>query len=147
MHALILREIDDKYAGVYRDRQVYISGSNYYPPPAQQIPGLMEKFVAKTNQCLAAVDHPVVIASAAHFDFVEIHPFVDGNGRVARLLMNLILMHFGYPPAIVLMSRRRDYIESIVQIQNHHNFVPFNILLAEALEYTMEKYLGCLKRN
>ncbi|SFL33780.1 Fic/DOC family protein [Gracilibacillus orientalis] len=100
IHALILKNIDDKNAGVYRSINVKISGSEHMPPHflqvEQKIKNLFEWYKHAKNKL-----HPVELAALFHFKFVYIHPFVDGNGRTARLLMNFILMQAGYPPAIV----------------------------------------------
>jgi Fic family protein len=86
LHRLVLRSIDDANTGVYRRGQVYISGSAYTPPSAQAVPVRMAEYaawLARTGEDQAAGQglHPVVRAAHAHFWLVDIHPFVDGNGR------------------------------------------------------------------
>ncbi|MDA8233247.1 MAG: Fic family protein [Clostridia bacterium] len=95
LHKLFCRLIDEKEAGKYRKRKVFISGSAYSVPNPEKIPGLMKEFVAKMNK-IRQDYHPVEFAGVVHKELVFIHPFVDGNGRVARLLMNLILLQDGY---------------------------------------------------
>ena len=108
IHALILSKIDDEEAGKYRDVKVSISGSKHVFPEAIEVPALMSDF----NKWLKAKNRKQTVieyAAEAHFKLVDIHPFVDGNGRTARLLMNLILMKYGFPPAVVLKVDRKKY--------------------------------------
>lgn len=98
IHALVLRGIDRDNAGKYRSVPVLISGSRHTPPQPWQVPKLMEAFglwLASEAPSL----HPVLRAAEAHERLVTIHPFIDGNGRTARLVMNLILLREGYPIA------------------------------------------------
>ncbi len=107
LHRLVLHGIDDENAGVYRRRQVFIAGSEYIPPPPLAVPGRMAELSQWLSQWLShwlertPPLHPVERAAHAHFWLVDIHPFVGGNGRVARLLMNLLLLRNGYPIAIL----------------------------------------------
>ena len=111
IHSIILNKIDDTNKGRYRNVAVRIRGSETILPNALKAPELMEKFMAwiQNNN----TDHPVKIATDTHFKLVSIHPFVDGNGRTARLLMNLLLMQAGYPPAIIRKEDRSTYINSL----------------------------------
>lgn len=110
LHKLILAGIDDQNAGIARSVAVRISGSRVPRPNYLKVPELLEAFVKTVT---TSSDHPVHIAANAHLDFVFIHPFVDGNGRTARLLMNMILLQAGYPVTIIETSQRMDYINSI----------------------------------
>ncbi len=96
IHEMILKNIDDHDAGRYRDVQVRILGANVIFPNPMKVPILMDELLQKytRNQNL----HPVERGALIHYDLVTIHPFIDGNRRTARLLMNLILLHHGYPP-------------------------------------------------
>lgn len=98
IHALVLRSIDRDNAGKYRTVPVLISGSRHTPPQPWQVPKLMEDFGLWLEQ-EAPVLHPVLRAAQAHQRLVSIHPFIDGNGRTARLVMNFILFSSGYPIA------------------------------------------------
>ena len=98
IHSLVLRGIDRDNAGKYRSVPVLISGSRHTPPQPWQVPKLMEEFgLWLEGEALAL--HPVLWAAEAHERLVTIHPFIDGNGRTARLVMNLILFSKGYPIA------------------------------------------------
>jgi len=98
LHGLILRGIDREKAGRYRGVPVLIAGSRHVPPQPWQVPLLMEecfRFYAEQRELL----HPVELAAEMHERIVTIHPFLDGNGRTSRLVMNLILLQHGYPIA------------------------------------------------
>ena len=103
IHALVLKGIDDEAAGRYRPGIVRISGSEYIPPEAIAVPSLMSDFSKWLNgeaNALTVIER----AALAHFHLVHIHPFSDGNGRTARLLMNLILLRDGYPPPLCIVK-------------------------------------------
>ncbi len=121
IHALILKGIDDEFAGKYRDREVRISGSDYGPPEAHLVPQQMDDFgnylLHVTQADVSAIDLPILCASAAHAWFAQIHPFVDGNGRTARILLNLILMRHGYPVCIITRDDRRRYYHALEESQ------------------------------
>ena len=98
LHGLILRGIDRENAGRYRSVPVLIAGSRHVPPQPWQVPMLMEecfRFYADQHEFA----HPVQLAAEMHERIVTIHPFIDGNGRTSRLVMNLILLQHGYPIA------------------------------------------------
>jgi Fic family protein len=143
IHALILRTIDDENAGAYRKGQVYITGSTYVPPAAMEVPPLMQELVAWINSAEAAELHPVERATRAHFRLVHIHPFVDGNGRTARLLMNLILMREGYPPAVLRRERRPEYYDALDQA-HEGDTEPFVALVAEEAERSLDVWLKAI---
>src|SRR4051812_37436481 len=108
LHQLILKGIDDENAGRYRSINVRIAGAEHVPPDAVLVPELMERFMAWRRGEGPAL-HPVERAARVHSELVKIHPFVDGNGRTARLLMNLELMQAGVPPAGLPGGRRVGY--------------------------------------
>lgn len=114
IHQLVLSRIDDENAGRYRETQVRIAGTAFIPPESWQVPALMTEW----GEWLAAEEktsHPVELAALAHHRLVAIHPFIDGNGRTARLVMNLILMRAGYPPAVIQRINRRQYYQVLHQ--------------------------------
>lgn len=92
LHRLIMKNIDDENSGRYRRIQVYISGEEIKPPKANEVPQLMEELMEWYTKARGDI-HPTLLASEFHYRFVKIHPFVDGNGRTARLLSNMILMN------------------------------------------------------
>ncbi|UCG24783.1 MAG: Fic family protein [Chloroflexota bacterium] len=114
LHALVLARIDDQNAGRYRDVPVRIAGATHEPPPAWEIESRMHDW-ATWLQDRADTTDPVTLAAIAHHKLVAIHPFIDGNGRTARLVMNLILMRAAYPPAIIAQVNRRQYYRVLSQ--------------------------------
>ena len=89
--------------------------------------------------------HPVRVAANAHFRFVSIHPFVDGNGRTARLLTNLILLLNGYPMAIVRNEERIKYLEAIYLGQKKNNLTAFYAIIEEAVDRSLDAYIAAAK--
>jgi Fic family protein len=151
LHRLVLRSIDDAHAGVYRQAQVHIAGSAHVPPPAQAIPSRMAEYtawLARTgdDQAVGRGLHPVARAAHAHFWLVDIHPFVDGNGRVARLLMNLLLFQAGYPIAIIRQEDGAAY-HAALEAGHESRLDPFLLLVAEAVDRTLDMFLAATADN
>lgn len=144
IHSLIQREIDPHYAGRYRDIQVRISGSDHLPPEPIFVAERMRDF-AKNRLSNPGDAHPVVQAALAHYELVAIHPFVDGNGRTARLLMNLMLMKNGYVPAIILKNDRKKYYAALEKAEKGE-VEDFIFLVARALERTIFLYFEAIPR-
>ena len=141
LHSLILREIDDANAGRYRTSQVYISGSSHVPPEAGAVPHLMADMIGDIQKKIGkGTEHPVWLAADAHYQLAKIHPFIDGNGRVSRLLMNLILIQQGYAPAVISFAQRAEYIQSLEKA-NAGDHDPFYLLVAEAEEISLLRYI------
>lgn len=114
IHSLVCK--GDRQAGAYRTINVMASGTDYRYPDALRIPELMQEFGAWLS--LEKSLHPIEMAAEVHYRFVSIHPFSDGNGRTARLLMNLVLLRAGYPIAVIKTEDRAAYIEAIVAWQS-----------------------------
>jgi len=125
LHKLFYFRIDPKQAGKYRKVQVFISGTKFIPPAPKDVPYLMEKFAQEIPK-LKKEHHPVEFAALLYLKLVTIHPFIDGNVRTARLLMNLALMQAGYPITFIPPIVRKEYIDSIRTAQttkkNKHFF-------------------------
>ena len=141
IHALILKDIDDSNAGKYRSMNVEISGSAYKPPEPFKLSAEMDELCEwlATAGDSSFVEDPIATAAAAHAWFVGIHPFLDGNGRTARILMNLILMRAGYPIAVITKDERGRYYESLEESQGS-DLTPFMLLVAESVEESLEEY-------
>ncbi len=143
IHAFILKGIDNENRGTYRRTDVKISGSEYSPPRSYDVPIQMQDFGAwlgkVTAKQLIGDTNAIIIAAAAHTWFVTIHPFVDGNGRTARLVMNLVLMRFGYPIAIITKDDRLRYYDSLEESQSS-DLSPFVSLVIESLHESLEEY-------
>ncbi len=118
LHKLFYQDIDAEKAGVYRDIQVFISGTDYLPPKPEDVPAMMAEFIASLNEQTL---HPLQLAAFAHRRLVDIHPFTDGNGRTARLLMNLILVSHGYQIVSIPPIRRQKYIDALKAAQRDKN--------------------------
>ncbi|CAN8028574.1 unnamed protein product [Ixodes persulcatus] len=138
MHRRILGHVNPVEAGTFRRSQVFVG--EHTPPPASLVPDLMEDLVDWLNSEEALRLHPVKYAALAHYKLVFVHPFVDGNGRTARLLMNLLLMRVGYPPVIVRKQDRALYYEYL-QLGNEGDVRPFVRFIAECTERTLDVYL------
>ncbi|MBI5399844.1 Fic family protein [Candidatus Saganbacteria bacterium] len=149
LHSLILRGINDRYAGHYRDVDVIIVGAKHIPPLPDKVPALMNDFSLWLVDRQETRDlHPVEFAVLAHYQLVNIHPFIDGNGRTSRLLMNLILMKYGYPIAIIDCEKepRTIYYHAIRKADDGDN-VPFKILVAEYVNKTADIYVGSIPKR
>lgn len=139
IHRIILTNIDGTNAGKYRTVPVRIAGSAVIMPNAMKIPELMDGFVKWLKQ--PNREHAIKIAADAHYKLVSIHPFADGNGRTARLLMNLVLMQNGYPPALIRKEDRGRYISSIEKAQLGGSLDPYYEIIFEAVDRSLDIYL------
>ena len=125
LHKLFYQQMDSERAGQYRKVPVFISGSQHSVSPVAEIGKRMKQLVQWYNNNENKL-HPVVLAAELHKRFVFIHPFIDGNGRMARLLMNLSLMRNDYNIAIIPAVTRAEYISALEQAHNDGNvFVSF----------------------
>lgn len=109
IHRIILNGINDEFKGRYRTVRVRISGSNVVLPNPLKVPELMKKFSDKLDQ----KKDGILKAIEAHYKLVEIHPFIDGNGRTARLLMSLILLRSQFFPILIQPKERKRYLSHI----------------------------------
>ncbi len=139
IHRLVLSRIDDDSAGQYRTLPVRIAGSAHQPPEAWAVPQRM----ADWNDWLngpAVTLQPIERAALAHHRLVAIHPFLDGNGRTARLVMNLLLLRDGYPPTVILWINRRQYYRVLAQADAGHD-LPLINFIGRAVERSLTLYL------
>lgn len=144
IHKLVLTRIDDDSAGKYRQTQVRIAGAEHTPPESWLVPQQMDEWGQwlTENQGL----HPAELAALAHHRLVAIHPFVDGNGRTARLVMNLLLMRQGYPPSVILRVNRRQYYHVLADA-DAGKFGPLVNFVGRAVERSLTLYLeACTPR-
>lgn len=146
IHNLILRGIQPEYAGKYRNVPVMIKGSAHIPPQPFLVPKLMEEYFewyrANKNNL-----HPVVLAAEMHERLVTIHPFIDGNGRTSRLIMNLILLANGYVIANIKgdYQSRIAYYTSLESVQTNTDKEGFHVLVAQIEKSCLERYLSILQ--
>ncbi len=130
-HLVLLSKIDgyEKYAGIWRPVDVMIRGSNHVFPPHAQVPALMKELLGWYRSSDGLV-HPVELAAKFHTKFTTVHPFADGNGRMARLLMNYVLQLHGLPFTNIPLSRRSKYMGTQAA-GNDGDHKPFTLFLAE----------------
>lgn len=146
LHFLFYNKIDVEQAGQYRKQQVYISGTEYLPPAYKDVPILMKEFIEELNKEKDKL-HPIEYAALFHKKLVDIHPFVDGNGRTARLLMNLILISTGYGIVTIAPVLRNEYITSlmIAQREKNQDITQFIKFIAECVIETQKDYCRLLR--
>lgn len=146
IHALILKSINSKEAGKYRTQPVGVRKSNgdihHFTDPLL-VKEKIEEFInwLKNSNNL----HPIQRASEAHYRFVSIHPFIDGNGRTARLIMNLILMQNGYVPSVIRVEDRSRYIQSIEKAQAGESLDDFHKVVAQSVNKNIDFYIETLE--
>ncbi len=138
LHRFFYYRIDNKNAGIYRKVTAYITGSKFPLPKPENIPELMSELTIKLNDLKKQL-HPVDFSAIAHKEFVFIHPFIDGNGRIARLLMNLLLLQEGYTIVIIPPVVRAEYIQFLEKA--HTNDMPFREFIARMVLETQKDYL------
>ena len=146
IHQLVLTRIDDENAGQYRSLPVYITGATHRPPDAWQVPHRMSEWGDWLDDSALSL-HTIERAALAHHRLVSIHPFIDGNGRTARLVMNLLLMREGYPPTIIMQTNRRQYYRILAQA-DEKNETPLVNFVGRAVERSLTLYLdACTPRT
>src|SRR2546430_12201899 len=139
LHSMVMDKILEP-KGLFRTAPVYIRGANMTPPLASQVESLMREWVVWIDG--EGKDYePVIRAAIAHHGFEAVHPFTDGNGRVGRLLLNLMLMREGYPPALLLRDWRIRYIQAL-DTANTGSYTPLANLIGQAVEEGLDLYLG-----
>lgn len=143
LQQIVIKDLEDQESGQYRKGNVMITGSAHRHPEAYEVPKLMEDLIAWVRKNQSKL-HPVGLAALAHHKLVHIHPFTDGNGRTARLFMNLILMHKGYPMVIVLKNDRQKYYSALDKA-DRGNTSDIEKLIAQAVERSMNIYLKVIK--
>lgn len=143
LHRLVLKGIDDEYAGVYRNQQVFISGAQHVPPEPfkiqEQMDSLMKWYETEAQQL-----HPVARGAMLHAIFVGIHPFIDGNGRTSRLLLNLELMKAGFPPIIIKVDNKLNYYNTLDKAHTTEDYSDFIRLVATEAESSLDLYLSAV---
>ncbi len=142
IHQLILKEIDNENAGKYRKENVTIKGAAHIPPDYITVPELMEKLIL--NYKTWNIYHPIVKATLLHGELVKIHPFIDGNGRTSRLIMNLDLMNSGYNPIIIKKEDRLKYYEALDKAHATYDYTDFVKLVTKLEIEMLKKYLELL---
>jgi len=141
INSLVLDNIEEE-KGIYRLRKVHIGGASFVPPKPDLIPKLMDEFIKwlNENKKMNIAD----FVALAHEKFVFIHPFIDGNGRAARLLVNLLLMQKGFQPIVILKTERKKYIRTLEQAHKE-NYAPFVNFIARNMERSLSLWIDALK--
>ncbi len=142
IHGLVLRSIEDDFAGRIRNGGVRISGANFMPPNANKVSDYLDELIDFINTNPLGLND-IELSTIYHHKLVWIHPFFDGNGRTVRLSMNLLLMRCGFPPAIILKNDRKKYYEALNQA-NNGNYQKLTLLMCQALERTLNIYLNAM---
>ena len=147
IHALILRGIDRQNAGRYRTVPVLISGSRHVPPQPYLIEKQMEDFMFRFHKMEDEGIHPIDIAAYLHDELVRIHPFIDGNGRTSRLLMNLYLLRHGYV-MVLLKSDPESKLAYYNALEASHickYFALFRQLVEQAELEALQRYIQLIE--
>jgi Fic family protein len=145
LHQLVVRETEHELAGRYRTGAVIITGALHTPPDAVDVPRQVEellRWLKKNERTL----HSVELAALAHHRITAIHPFFDGNGRTARLVMNVLLMRAGFPLAIILKNDRKKYYR-VLQMADQGKKAPLVLFVAQAVERSLDLYLRALAKD
>ena len=147
VHNLILRGIIPEDAGRYRKVQVMIKGSSHMPPQPFLVQKQMEDYFLWMEENKNKL-HPVILAAEMHERLVTIHPFIDGNGRTSRLIMNLILLQNGYVIANIKgdYETRIKYYQSLETAQTSGNKEDFILLVAQIEKECMQRYLDIISK-
>ncbi|MDI6734689.1 MAG: Fic family protein [bacterium] len=140
LHYLFYYRIDKENAGRYRKEKVIITGSSYLPPLPNKVSALMKRFIEEIP-IMKEGHHPIECAALLHKEFVAIHPFVDGNGRVARLLMNLALLQEEYTITIIPPVKRVDYINFLEIAHTKKDTRPFINFISCMVYESLKEYL------
>lgn len=142
IHHLILKEIETVNAGKYRNQNVFISGAKHVPPTYMSVPYEMQKLIERYQNWKSL--HPVIRAGFLHGEFVKIHPFIDGNGRTARLLLNFELILSGYPPIVIKTENRVDYYDALDKAHTTNNYTDFIKIIVDLVNESEDSYLYLL---
>jgi Fic family protein len=143
LHKFFYYRIDREKAGVYRRVPVIVAGVDYKFPPPSKIGSLMKEFI-RDVPLLRKKHHPVEYSAFLHLWLADIHPFIDGNGRTARLLMNLALLQTGYVITIIPPVLRRQYLDSL-KASNSGDNKPFINLIVSMVYESQKDYLRLLQ--
>lgn len=143
IHALVLKGIDPEHAGRYRQENVAIAGASHTPPDFLHLPQEMDELIAW--HAGAKDVHPILRAAELHTRFVEIHPFIDGNGRTGRLLLNFELMKAGYPPAVIRKEDRLAYYDALDEACLSRDYSGIAALVCGAVCRSLEIYLELIE--
>lgn len=142
LHSLVVSESDNRIAGIYRSGNVFISGSDHEPPAGFEVAGRMEELIHWIKKEKNKY-HVIELAAIVHHKLVAIHPFWDGNGRTARLVMNILIMNAGYPIGIILKNDRQRYYRVLAEADKG-KYVNLCEFLAQSVIRSLNIYLNII---
>ncbi len=142
LHQIILQETDKEWAGRYRNTNVIIGGAKHTPPDALQVPNKMRNLITWLNSKKNKLN-VIELTALLHHKLVHIHPFFDGNGRTARLTMNLFLMQAGYPLVVIMKADRKKYYD-VLDKADSGKYEPLIKFVAQSIERSLDIYLKTL---
>ncbi|MCL2470357.1 MAG: Fic family protein [Propionibacteriaceae bacterium] len=143
LHFLVLAD-QPQARGAFRTIPVRILGTTHRPPEPLLVPELMEDLVSEVSKDRR---HPVVRAARFHLRFESIHPFIDGNGRTGRLVLNLMLLQAGYLPVNIKYADRERYYECFEAWDNNQDSLPMTLLVAEYAEGRIREWIDILDHS
>ncbi|MDR0274226.1 MAG: Fic family protein [Burkholderiaceae bacterium] len=148
IHNIVLGGIRPREAGIYRQQDVTIAGARHVPPQTWMVKKLMEDIFLWYGEHKDSL-HPVLLAADMHEKIVSVHPWIDGNGRTSRLVMNLILMQHGFPIARIAGDdqARLAYYNALEQAQTQDNPAPFRLLVAAYVRQSLFDFLAMVSGN
>lgn len=144
IHKIILQKINDEWAGRIREMAIRITGSNVSRPNYIKVPQLMDDLIYSIK---SSNEHTAKIAADAHLKLVFIHPFVDGNGRTARLLLNLILLQNDYPLVFLKAEDRQEYINAIEKALLKEDYSDYYAVIFKAIEFSLDEYITAAQES
>lgn len=142
LHQIIVQETDREWAGRYRNANVIIGGAQHAPPDALEVPHKMRELMRWLNSQRDKMNI-IELAAMLHHKLVHLHPFFDGNGRTARLAMNLLLMRAGCPLVVILKNDRKKYYE-VLDRADKGDYGPLIRFVAQSVERSLNIYLKTL---
>lgn len=144
IHKTLLQDINDDWRGRFRDRKVMIAGAKCQPPPASEVPALVEQLLDRLGQ--PRDSNTVLWATWAHWGIARVHPFFDGNGRMARLWQDLVLLQGRLTCAIIRPQDRKDYLDALGQA-DEGDFNPLTQIIAQRVLLTFDQYLAAFRKD
>ncbi len=145
LHSLVVQNIDGVEAGSYRTYDVRITGSKHTPPPAFDVPHQMSDLISWYKKNKDKLDI-ITLATEFKHRFVAVHPFGDGNGRVSRLILNIILMKQGYPIVVILKNDRTKYYKAL-QKADKSKIDDLVLFISQAVERSLDLYIRAIKNS
>src|SRR3989339_444712 len=142
LHQIIIQETDKEWAGIYRNADVIIGGAKHTPSDALKVPQKMRDLMSWLNRQKGNMS-TIELAALLHHTLVHIHPFFDGNGRTARLVMNVLLMQAGYPLVVIMKTDRKKYYD-VLDKADKGKYEPLVKFVAQSIERSLDIYLKTL---